>query len=91
MQRKPRNSAVDKLVNARLMSFAYLQIGVMQACAGFLAYFAVFLADGWKPSDLPGADCYFDPDVECDESRVDPEKYEKIVSISIGSSVCLIT
>jgi len=29
MQRNPRNSKIDNLVNAKLISFAYLQIGVI--------------------------------------------------------------
>lgn len=35
MERRPRNAATDRLVNRKLISFAYLQIGVMQALAGF--------------------------------------------------------
>merc|ERR1711941_179894 len=39
MKRKPRNSQTDKLVTAKLISFAYLQIGVIQALAGMYTYF----------------------------------------------------
>jgi len=41
MKRRPRNSQTEKLVNSRLISFAYLQIGVIQALAGMFAYFVV--------------------------------------------------
>lgn len=39
MQRAPRNPVHDKLVNKRLVMFSYLQIGAIQACAGFTTYF----------------------------------------------------
>ncbi|KAL0963555.1 hypothetical protein UPYG_G00307910 [Umbra pygmaea] len=35
MKRQPRNAKTDKLVNERLISMAYGQIGMMQAIAGF--------------------------------------------------------
>merc|ERR1711976_493061 len=35
MERYPRNSQRDHLVNAKLISFAYLQVGITQAAAGF--------------------------------------------------------
>jgi len=52
MKRRPRNSAVDKLVNARLICFSYLQIGVLQAMAGMFAYFVVLGDFGFAPWDL---------------------------------------
>merc|ERR1712038_615305 len=39
MDRAPRNPDIHKLVTWRLVSFAYLQIGVLQALAGFYSYF----------------------------------------------------
>jgi len=45
MTRKPRDPARDNLVTWRLVSFAYLQIGILQALAGFYAYMVV-LWDG---------------------------------------------
>jgi len=45
MTRKPRDPERDNLVTWRLVSFAYLQIGVLQALAGFYAYMVV-LWDG---------------------------------------------
>jgi len=56
MQRPPRNPQVDNLVTWRLVSFSYLQIGVLQALAGFFAYFVVLFEYGLKPAFLPGID-----------------------------------
>ncbi|EJD75689.1 ATPase [Loa loa] len=47
MKRPPRNARVDKLVNARLMNFSYLQIGIMQAAAGFMTYFIIMAENGF--------------------------------------------
>jgi sodium/potassium-transporting ATPase subunit alpha len=52
MRRKPRNAQIDHLVNSRLISFSYLQIGVVQALAGFYTYFLVMLDYGFKPGFL---------------------------------------
>ncbi len=41
MLRKPRNAAVDRMVNRRLISFSYLQIGVIQALAGIFVAMVV--------------------------------------------------
>ncbi|KAH8046098.1 sodium:potassium-exchanging ATPase [Aureococcus anophagefferens] len=38
MKRPPRNAATDHLVTSKLICLAYLQIGVMQAMAGFYAW-----------------------------------------------------
>ncbi|GMH44219.1 hypothetical protein BSKO_12153 [Bryopsis sp. KO-2023] len=54
MDRPPRNSATDRLVNSRLISFAYLQIGVMQALAGFFTYIVVLNDFGYAPRILMG-------------------------------------
>jgi sodium/potassium-transporting ATPase subunit alpha len=53
MDRAPRNSATDRLVNSRLIAFAYLQIGVMQALAGFFTYMVVLNDYGYAPWTLP--------------------------------------
>jgi len=42
MSRKPRNKFTDHLVTVELICFAYAQIGMIQACAGFVAYFFTF-------------------------------------------------
>ena len=52
MERFPRNSQRDHLVNAKLVSFAYLQIGIVQASAGFFTYFYMLNDYGWRPATL---------------------------------------
>jgi sodium/potassium-transporting ATPase subunit alpha len=54
MQKPPRDARTDRLVTGKLVSFAYLQIGIVQALAGFYTY-AVVLHDYGFPSEiLPG-------------------------------------
>jgi len=50
MDRVPRNSKLDHLVNAKLISFAYFQIGVIQASAGMYTYFLILNDFGIRPS-----------------------------------------
>lgn len=52
MDRVPRNSKRDHLVNSKLISFAYLQIGVIQASAGMYTYFLILNDYGIRPSCL---------------------------------------
>ncbi|KAK0077597.1 hypothetical protein PV325_003686 [Microctonus aethiopoides] len=54
MKRPPRNPQYDKLVNKRLISIAYGQIGMTQALAGFLNYFMILSTHGFLPYDLIG-------------------------------------
>merc|ERR1712165_109110 len=54
MDRFPRNSKRDHLVNAKLISFAYLQIGIVQAAAGFFTYFYIMHDYGFTPNGLFG-------------------------------------
>lgn len=49
MERYPRNSKRDHLVNSKLISFAYLQIGMVQASAGFFTYFFILNDYGMRP------------------------------------------
>ena len=44
----------DKLVNERLISMAYGQIGMIQASAGFFVYFVILAENGFWPSRLLG-------------------------------------
>ncbi|XP_072049011.1 sodium/potassium-transporting ATPase subunit alpha-2-like [Amphiura filiformis] len=53
MKRKPRDPAKDKLVNERLISMSYGQIGMMQASAGFYTYFVIMAENGFLPDRLP--------------------------------------
>ena len=54
MERKPRDSTYDKLVNKRLISMAYGQIGMIQALAGFFTYFVIMGENGFFPLTLFG-------------------------------------
>ncbi|XP_010883994.1 sodium/potassium-transporting ATPase subunit alpha-1 [Esox lucius] len=54
MKRQPRNAKTDKLVNQRLISMAYGQIGMIQATAGFFTYFVIMAENGFFPTDLIG-------------------------------------
>jgi sodium/potassium-transporting ATPase subunit alpha len=54
MKRKPRDPNRDKLVNDRLISMAYGQIGFIQASAGFFTYFLIMAESGFFPSRLIG-------------------------------------
>ncbi|GMT29389.1 hypothetical protein PFISCL1PPCAC_20685 [Pristionchus fissidentatus] len=52
MKRKPRDSKRDKLVNERLISLSYGQIGVIQALSAFFTYFWIMAENGFLPQDL---------------------------------------
>ncbi|TFK04861.1 Sodium/potassium-transporting ATPase subunit alpha-1 [Platysternon megacephalum] len=54
MKRQPRNPKTDKLVNERLISMAYGQIGMIQALGGFFTYFVILAENGFLPSSLIG-------------------------------------
>lgn len=56
MKRKPRNSKKDRLVDFRLMSFAYLQVGMAQVLAGFFTFLDVMIDYGLSPNVLPFLD-----------------------------------
>uniref|UniRef100_A0A7N6BFC2 Sodium/potassium-transporting ATPase subunit alpha n=1 Tax=Anabas testudineus TaxID=64144 RepID=A0A7N6BFC2_ANATE len=54
MKRQPRNPKSDKLVNERLISMAYGQIGMIQALGGFFTYFVILAENGFLPRTLVG-------------------------------------
>ncbi|GAB6023142.1 hypothetical protein CHUAL_007223 [Chamberlinius hualienensis] len=54
MKRRPRDPFRDKLVNDRLISISYGQIGMMQASAGFFTYFVIMAENGFMPNYLFG-------------------------------------
>eukprot|EP00750_Incisomonas_marina_P027115 INCI6131.1.p1 GENE.INCI6131.1~~INCI6131.1.p1 ORF type:complete len:1584 (+),score=265.23 INCI6131.1:123-4754(+) len=54
MKRPPRNAKVDRLVTTKLIFFAYLQIGVIQALAGFFTFFVVMHDYGFPAHMLFG-------------------------------------
>jgi sodium/potassium-transporting ATPase subunit alpha len=65
MLRKPRDPEKDNLVTLKLLSYTYLQIGIIQACAGFFCYFVVMSDCGFKPLDLINLrDAWDDEDIE---------------------------
>jgi sodium/potassium-transporting ATPase subunit alpha len=57
MKRKPRDPKSDNLVTLKLLQYTYMQIGIIQACAGFFCYFVVLASCGFSPKSL------FDDDV----------------------------
>ncbi|KAL1460635.1 hypothetical protein WDU94_012600 [Cyamophila willieti] len=54
MKRQPRDPYRDNLVNHRLISMAYGQIGMIQAAAGFFVYFVIMAENGFLPGKLFG-------------------------------------
>ena len=54
MKRMPRNPYTDKLVNERLISMTYGQIGMIQAAAGFYTYMVILAENGFLPDILFG-------------------------------------
>jgi magnesium-transporting ATPase (P-type) len=54
MKRRPRDPKHDRLVNERLISMAYGQIGMIQASAGFFVYLVIMAENGFWPSRLLG-------------------------------------
>ncbi|XP_041373035.1 sodium/potassium-transporting ATPase subunit alpha-3-like [Gigantopelta aegis] len=54
MKRQPRDPINDKLVNERLISMAYGQIGMIQASAGFYVYFVIMGENGFWIGRLLG-------------------------------------
>jgi sodium/potassium-transporting ATPase subunit alpha len=55
MAKPPRDMNTERLVTGKLVNFSYLQIGVVQALAGFFCYFVVLYDYGFHPNDLYGA------------------------------------
>jgi sodium/potassium-transporting ATPase subunit alpha len=53
MSRNPRNKDTDHLVTLKLVCFAYLQIGVVQALAGFFSWITVMNDYGYPSYTLP--------------------------------------
>ena len=53
MSRNPRDKDKDHLVTLKLVCFAYLQIGVIQALAGFFAWITVMNDYGYPSYTLP--------------------------------------
>merc|ERR1711988_835660 len=60
MERPPRDSKEDHLVTAKLVSFAYLQIGVFQALGGFYSFFCVMHDYGFGMTSIIGSAFYIE-------------------------------
>jgi sodium/potassium-transporting ATPase subunit alpha len=52
MKRPPRDRTRNRLLNAKLLSFSMLQLGIIQSFGGFFAYFVVFNDYGLSPRTL---------------------------------------
>jgi sodium/potassium-transporting ATPase subunit alpha len=59
MKRPPRNIKKDHLVAFPILSYAYLQIGMIETGLCFLSYFMVFYSYGIPASSLPFTFAYF--------------------------------
>lgn len=74
MKTAPRNRHTDKLVTWQLISFSYLQVGVIQAFAAFTVFFHVLNQNGFSTSYLMQAKVgviWIDPDEStCFESSL---------------------
>jgi sodium/potassium-transporting ATPase subunit alpha len=55
MLRPPRDAETDRLVTDKLIMFAYMQIGVFQALAGFYSFFVILNDYGFAMGDIPGS------------------------------------
>lgn len=53
MTRKPRRK-FDHLVSRKLLTFSYLQMGIIQTCGGFMCYYLVMNDFGFTPNSLNG-------------------------------------
>jgi sodium/potassium-transporting ATPase subunit alpha len=78
MVRPPRDPVKDNLVTLKLLQYTYLQIGMIQAAAGFFCYFVVMSDCGFWPGLLPGLrDDYHDKDYYVTDSYNGEWTYEQ--------------
>lgn len=54
MRRLPRNPKKDRLVTLKLILYTYIQVGVIQACAGLSAYFFLMAKHGFHMDRVVG-------------------------------------
>ena len=50
MTRPPRDPVKEKMTNARMVSYCYGQIGILEASGGFFAYLVCLAESGFLPS-----------------------------------------
>ncbi|XP_067849038.1 sodium/potassium-transporting ATPase subunit alpha [Heptranchias perlo] len=90
MKRQPRDPKADKLVNERLISMAYGQIGMIQALGGFFTYFVILAENGFLPMDLIGKRVFWDDrwksDVEDSYGQQWTYEQRKIVEFTCHTS-----
>lgn len=63
MSRPPRDPVKDKMTNAKMVSFCYGQIGLIEASGGFFAYAVCLAQCGFWPSRAIGMRTFWDADV----------------------------
>eukprot|EP00467_Chlorarachnion_reptans_P021926 CAMPEP_0114488030 /NCGR_PEP_ID=MMETSP0109-20121206/1097_1 /TAXON_ID=29199 /ORGANISM="Chlorarachnion reptans, Strain CCCM449" /LENGTH=1147 /DNA_ID=CAMNT_0001664365 /DNA_START=106 /DNA_END=3549 /DNA_ORIENTATION=- len=92
MMKPPRDSRKDRLVTRKLISFSYLQIGIIQAAAGFYSYFVVLNDYGFPPGEIFGAATLFlDFEDDPDKAVFDNEDTLDARSLELnGNSIDLI-
>ncbi|XP_062499441.1 sodium/potassium-transporting ATPase subunit alpha-3-like [Corticium candelabrum] len=83
MKRKPRNPQRDRLVNDRLISNSYGQIGMIQASAGFFTYFVILAENGFLPSRVLGLRADWDDDQINDLKDSYGQEWEAIERIAM--------
>mmetsp|Transcript_5223 Transcript_5223/g.8050 ORF Transcript_5223/g.8050 Transcript_5223/m.8050 type:complete len:1092 (+) Transcript_5223:52-3327(+) len=87
MMKPPRDSRTDRLVTRKLISFSYLQIGVIQAAAGFYAYFVVLSDYGFPAGELLGAaQLFFDFADDRDDAVFTPPRTVDAVHLQVGDN-----
>ncbi len=65
MLRQPRNSKRDHLISKKMISFSYMQMGIIQCSAGFYTFFVVMNDYGfktrilWQIGNEPGTEPVF--------------------------------
>jgi len=60
MKRKPRDPAVDKLINIRLLVYAYLLLGMFEGLSTMFTYFVVMGDFGFSPLSLANKGSFWD-------------------------------
>jgi len=60
MKRKPRDPLVDRLINVRLIVYAYLMLGMFEGLSTMFTYFVVMGDFGYSPLSLSNMGCVWD-------------------------------
>jgi sodium/potassium-transporting ATPase subunit alpha len=81
MSKPPRDARTDRLVTAKLVCFSYLQVGVVQAAAGFFSWVVVLKDFGFLAQTLPRVYWAFEKDSEA--CFLDPGSKTAVVGKSV--------